>query len=88
MTPQNVLDVTREGLLIVLWVVLPIVAVATLSALVVSVLQAVTQIQDQSIGQSVRLVAVIVTVVLSSGWLGRDVLRFAERAFQTIPTFS
>ncbi|HEX6706146.1 MAG TPA: type III secretion system export apparatus subunit SctS [Albitalea sp.] len=87
MTPQNVLDVTREGLLIVLWVVLPIVAVATLTALVVSVLQAVTQIQDQSIGQSLRLVAVILTVVLASGWLGRDVLRFAERAFQTIPGF-
>lgn len=88
MSPQNVLDITREGLLIVLWAVLPVVAVATLSALLVSVLQAVTQIQDQSIGQSVRLIAVLVTIVLASGWLGRDVLRFAERAFYAVSTLS
>lgn len=84
MTPHDLLDITRDGLLIVLWVSLPVVVVSTLSALVVAVLQAVTQIQDQSIGQSVRLVAVMLTIVVSAGWLGRDVMRFAERAFQTV----
>jgi type III secretion protein S len=84
MTPQNILDITREGLLILLWVALPVVAVATVTALLISVLQAVTQIQDQSIGQSLRLIAVMVTVVVTGGWLSRDVMRFAERAFQNI----
>jgi type III secretion protein S len=84
MTPQNVLDVTRDGLLVVLWVTLPVVLVAMLSALVVSILQAVTQIQDQSIGQSVRLIAVMLTIVASAGLLGREVLRFAEHAFQSV----
>ena len=82
MTPLQLLDITREGLLIVLWVSLPVVVVATLSALVVAVLQAVTQIQDQSIGQSIRLIAVMVAIVATAGWLGRDVMRFAERAMQ------
>lgn len=81
-TPMQLLDITREGLLIVLWVSLPVVVVATLSALVVAVLQAVTQIQDQSIGQSIRLIAVMVAIVVTAGWLGRDVMRFAERAMQ------
>ncbi|HEX3138901.1 MAG TPA: flagellar biosynthetic protein FliQ, partial [Rhizobacter sp.] len=52
MTPNELLDITRDGLLIVFWVSLPVVIVATVSALLVAVLQAVTQIQDQSIGQS------------------------------------
>ena len=86
MTPQNILDLTREGLLIVLWVALPVVAVATLTALIVSVLQAVTQIQDQSIGQSIRLIAVMVAIIATAGWMGRDVMRFAERAFHTLTT--
>lgn len=84
MTPLNILDITREGLLIVLWVSLPIVVVATLTALVVAVLQAVTQVQDQSIGQSIRLITVMAAIVLSATWLGRHVLRFAERAFHTL----
>ena len=86
MTPQNVLDITRDGLLLVFWVTLPVVVVATVSALLVSVVQAVTQIQDQSIGQSVRMIAVMLAVVLTSGLLGREVLRFAERAFHTFTT--
>jgi type III secretion protein S len=86
MTPQNILDITREGLLIVLWVSLPVVVVSTVTSLLVAVLQAVTQIQDQSIGQSIRLIAVMVSIVATAGWLGRDVLRFAERAFHTLST--
>ncbi|MES2250305.1 MAG: type III secretion system export apparatus subunit SctS [Pseudomonadota bacterium] len=84
MTPQNILDITREGLLLVLWISLPVVAVATLTALVAAVLQAVTQVQDQSIGQSIRLIAVMVAIIATAGWLGRDVMRFAERALQTL----
>jgi type III secretion protein S len=84
MTPSNILDFTREGLLIVLWVCLPVVVVAIVVSLLVAVLQAVTQIQDQSIGQSVRLISVMVAIVLTGGWMGRDVMRFAERAFQQL----
>jgi len=46
--------------------------------------QTVTQIQDQSIGQNVRLIAVLATVVISAGWLGREVMHFAERALQLL----
>lgn len=84
MNAEDILSVTREGLSVVLWVSLPIVLVATLTALVVAMGQTVTQIQDQSIGQSVRLVAVLVAVLLSAGWLGREVLQFAERAMQLL----
>jgi type III secretion protein S len=84
MTPQNILDITREGLLLVLWISLPVVAVATVTALVVAVLQAVTQVQDQSIGQSIRLIAVMVAIIATAGWMGRDVMRFAERAIQAL----
>jgi type III secretion protein S len=84
MTPIELLDFTRDGLVVVLWVALPVVAVSTLSSVIVAVLQAVTQIQDQSIGQSIRLIAVMFTIVITAGWLGRDVLRFAERAFHTL----
>ncbi len=84
MTPSQLLEITREGLLVVLWVSLPIVIVSTLSALIVAVLQAVTQIQDQSIGQSIRLIAVMLAIVVTAGWLSRDVMRFAENAMKIV----
>ena len=84
MSADNVLAFTREGLLLVLWVTLPVVAVAVLTSLVVAVLQAVTQIQDQSIGQSIRLIAVMLALVVLAGLLGRNVLLFGERAFDSL----
>jgi type III secretion protein S len=84
MTPQNVLDITREGLQLVFWISLPVVLVAAVTALVVALGQAVTQLQDQSIGQSVRLISVMLTLVVLAGWLGRAVLLFAERAFDSL----
>jgi type III secretion protein S len=75
-----ILETTRQGLLLVLLVSLPVVAVATVSALLIAIAQAVTQIQDQSIGMSVRLIAVMVTIVVLAGWGGREVLRFARMA--------
>ena len=84
MSPTNVLDITREALLLVLWAALPVVIVSAVVSLGVAVLQAVTQIQDQSIGQSARILAVLGTIVLAGAWLATGVLRFAERSLQTL----
>jgi type III secretion protein S len=84
MNSYDILAVTREGLSVVLWVSLPLVIVATLTALGVAMAQTVTQIQDQSIGQSVRLIAVLGAIVVAAGWLGREVMQFAERALQLL----
>ena len=88
MTPQNVLELTRDGLLLVFWVTLPVVGVAAVSALSVSIVQAVTQIQDQSIGQSIRMIVVMLTIILLASVLGRDVWQFAERALQSLAQVS
>jgi type III secretion protein S len=84
MNANDILALTREGLSVVLWVCLPIVLVATVTALLVAMGQTVTQIQDQSIGQSARLIAVLGAIVVTAGWLGREVMHFAERALQLL----
>jgi type III secretion protein S len=83
---HDLLGLTRDALSVVLWVSLPLVIVATVAGLGVAILQAVTQIQDQSLGQSVRLVVVLISLTVGVSWLGREVLRFAERAFQWMET--
>lgn len=82
MNPSAILDITREALLLVLLLSLPVVLVATITALGVAILQAVTQVQDTSIGLSVRMIAVMVTLVMLSGWFGHQLLQFAQQALQ------
>ncbi|HDR9227456.1 TPA: type III secretion system export apparatus subunit SctS [Burkholderia vietnamiensis] len=82
MTSSTILDLTRQALMLVLLLSLPIVAIATVTGLVVAILQAVTQVQDANIGIAVRLIAVMVALVLLSGWLGSEVLRFAQQGLE------
>lgn len=84
MTPTDILAITREGLLLVLWLSLPVVVVSTFTAVIVAALQTVTQLQDQSIGQSIRQVAVMITIVITAGGAGRQLLSFGERMLQVI----
>jgi type III secretion protein S len=81
---HDLLSLTRDALSVVLWVSLPLVIVSTVVGLGVAIMQAVTQIQDQSIGQSVRLVVVLISLMVGVGWVGGEVLRFGERAFEWI----
>ncbi|RQR38355.1 MULTISPECIES: type III secretion system export apparatus subunit SctS [unclassified Burkholderia] len=82
MTSSTILDLTRQALMLVLLLSLPIVLIATVTGLVVAILQAVTQVQDANLGIAVRLIAVMVALVLLSGWLGSEVLRFAQQALE------
>ena len=80
MTSSTILDLTQQALVLVLLLSLPIVLTAALVGLAVAILQAVTQVQDSNIGIAVRLIAVMVALVVLSGWLGGEVLRFAQQA--------
>lgn len=85
MNAVTIIDLTRSGLLMVLVVSLPVVLVALGISLLVAIAQTVTQVQDQSIGQSVRTIVVMLAIVVLAAWGGRQVLQFATQALRTLP---
>ncbi len=74
----------KQALLLVLWLSLPAVLVACVVGLGVAFLQAVTQVQDQTISFGIKLLAVIVAIVLTSPWLGAQLMNFAGQMFAAI----
>ena len=60
---------------------LPALAVAAVVGIVVAVLQAATQVQDQTIAHLPRLVAVVAALALLGPWMGRQIVAFAARVF-------
>ncbi len=67
----------EQALVLSVALALPIVAVAALVGLVVAVLQAATQIQDQAVAHLPRLLAVAVTLAALGPWMGRQIAMFA-----------
>jgi len=50
----------------------------------VSLLQALTQVQDQTVPFLIKLMAVCVTLFLSYHWMGGSLLNYANRSFALI----
>lgn len=71
---------SQQALLLSIAVALPVVGAAALVGLVVSVLQAATQVQDQTIGHLPRLLAVVAVLVAAGPWMGAQIAEFAARA--------
>lgn len=84
----RITELTYKALVLVLVVSLPPIIMASLVALAVSVIQAVTQIQDQSISFAFKLITVIITLIFTIRWLGGQLLIFASGIFDSIPYFA
>ena len=82
---QYILQVVREGLFLALLVSLPPVLASLVVGLAVSVIQATTQIQDQTLTFVPKLVAVLATLAVAGPWIGSQLLRFTEVLLRGFP---
>jgi type III secretion protein S len=72
---------TSEALLLCLVLALPAVVVSAVVGLLVSFVQAITSLQDSSISQGLKLLAVGVVVFISAPWAASTLMRFSESVF-------
>ena len=76
------LDLVRHTLLITLWISTPILAAGIAVGLVVSIAQAVTQIQEQTLSFVPKIAAMILVAVVLLGWIATELVQFATTMFQ------
>jgi type III secretion protein S len=86
MDTSALVALTQQALILVALVAAPSVICAALIGLVVGILQAVTQIQDQSIGQALKIMLVIGLLIVTQTWISRLIFQFAEHQLKSIPT--
>ena len=83
MDAPAITDLTMRALMLVLWLSLPTVLTAAAVGLLVAIVQAATQIQDQSIGQALKLVAVFAVIVITAVWSANTAFNFADQALSS-----
>jgi len=70
---------SRALLLILLLSALPVI-VATVVGLIIGLFQTVTQLQEQTLPYGAKLLAVIVSLLVSASWMGARMMEFARQA--------
>lgn len=78
----------NRALLTVLIVSSPALGVAILIGITVGLFQALTQIQDQTLPQGVKLVAVMLVVVLAGGLMATQVGNLASHLLDSFPAIT
>ena len=81
MDQAQLLDYARKCLIIVLQLSLIPIVVATVLGLIVSLLQALTQIQEQTLGFAIKLIAISITIMACSSWMGGQLLLYTQDIF-------
>ncbi|MDA0294656.1 MAG: flagellar biosynthetic protein FliQ [Planctomycetota bacterium] len=77
----DALDLARSALMISLLIATPILVSGLLIGLVVSIAQAVTQIQEQTLSFVPKIAVMILVTVMLLGWISNQMVEFAQRMF-------
>ena len=85
MSHAQILDYAQTSLVLVLRLSLIPILVATVVGLVVSLLQALTQIQEQTLGFAVKLIAISITLLACASWMGAQLLLYTQDIFAHFP---
>ncbi len=87
MTPDVVVGIAKDAIEMTLYLSLPIMGVALIVGLVVSLFQAVTQMQEITLTFVPKIVAVMLSILFLTPWLLQKMVFYAERLLVGLPGF-
>ncbi|WP_077617828.1 flagellar biosynthesis protein FliQ [Bacillus sinesaloumensis] len=87
MSPEVVITLAKQGVYTTLMICGPLLLVALVVGLVVSVFQATTQIQEQTLAFIPKIVAVLVGLVFFGPWMLSRMVAFTHDIFSNLTRF-
>lgn len=85
MTPETVMTVGAEAIKVTLLIAAPLLAVALVVGLVISIFQAATQINEATLSFIPKLVAVFAMLIVAGPWMLAEMVDYIRRLFSSIP---
>lgn len=87
LTNEFVLSLAEKGILTILLVAGPLLILALVVGLLVSIFQATTQIQEQTLAFIPKIVAVLVGIVFFGPWMLTKMIEFTVDLYQNLNQF-
>ena len=81
MNESIVMELARQGIAVGLMITMPILAVALFTGLLVSVFQAVTQVQEMTLTYLPKLVGTGLVMVMMGSWMLTTLVKFTQMCF-------
>ena len=85
MTPNEAIDLVRDAILMSLIVAAPLLLIGMVVGLGIGLIQALTQIQDQTVSTVPKLVAMTLAIIICLPWLTDRMLEYSRNLYREIP---
>ncbi len=85
MTPESVMTMGRHAIEVTLMVAAPMLLIALAIGLIVSIFQAATQINEQTLTFIPKLIGIFVALVVAGPWMLTIMLDYMREMFTSIP---
>ncbi len=86
---QNfILDIARQGIMLAFTISLPILGVALVIGVLVSIFQAITQVQEMTLTFLPKLLGVVIVGILLGNWMITKLVAFMQFSFEHMARLS
>jgi len=85
MTPETVLTIASESLTLTALLAAPLLLVTLISGVLVGVLQAATQINEMTLSFIPKLLALVLTLLITGPWMLQLITGYTRTLFTNIP---
>jgi flagellar biosynthetic protein FliQ len=86
MTPELVISIARDALFTMLLVSSPMLISGLLIGLIISILQAITQVHEMTLTFIPKIIVVAVSLLIFLPWIINTIVDFTNRLYGMIPT--
>jgi flagellar biosynthesis protein FliQ len=87
MTADSIMGVAQSSIYVILLVLAPILGIALAVGLIVSIFQAITQIQEQTLAFTPKIIAVFVSLLFFGPWMLTHLVDFTRSILTNLPNF-
>ena len=87
MSSDLVVDLLSETLFLIIKVSAPMLLVSLVVGLIVSILQTVTSIQEQTLTFVPKLLSIFLVLVIAGNWILTNIVEYMQYLFENFNTF-
>ncbi|MCK4602362.1 MAG: flagellar biosynthesis protein FliQ [Phycisphaerae bacterium] len=85
MDVDEAIDLARQAVMLMLILGAPVLLTGLIVGVVLSVLQAATQVQEQTLSFVPKIIAMLLVAVLVGPWMLQRLIEFSREVFSTLP---
>ena len=87
MNPDVVIGIARQAIQVTLLVALPILGIGLVVGILVSLVQAATQIQEMTLTFVPKIISIFVGLLILLPWIMNHLVTYTTELFQNIPNY-